>query len=139
MKKDPKAFFNKVYGNKYGNGADEGYKYLGRGFNQITFKGNYTATQKLYERYGSKGGKINIVSNPELLQTNPTIADHMSAIYFLQAKNTYFKSKIFTTLEEAILYYIRGNAGWGTDINNAIVQEGLAKATAFSKTLPTTL
>jgi predicted chitinase len=41
LKKDDVKFFNHVYGGRYGNAANEGYKYRGRGLNQITFKGNY--------------------------------------------------------------------------------------------------
>lgn len=41
LKKDDVKFFNHVYGGRYGNAASEGYKYRGRGLNQITFKGNY--------------------------------------------------------------------------------------------------
>ena len=41
LKKDAKKFFDKIYGGRYGNAADEGFKYRGRGLNQLTFKTNY--------------------------------------------------------------------------------------------------
>ena len=41
LKKNDVNFFNHVYGGRYGNAQNEGYKYRGRGLNQITFKGNY--------------------------------------------------------------------------------------------------
>jgi predicted chitinase len=43
LKSNDEAFFNAVYGlAKYGQTANEGYKYRGRGLNQITFKSETT-------------------------------------------------------------------------------------------------
>jgi putative chitinase len=53
---NPEAIGNAVYGSKYGNASNEGYKYRGRGFNGLTFKSNY-------EKYG-KIINENLVSNP---------------------------------------------------------------------------
>ena len=64
LKADPKAFFDVVYGGRYDNAPDEGYKYRGRGFNQITFK-------SAYKKYGDKAG-VNLVNNPDaLLEPKP--------------------------------------------------------------------
>lgn len=52
----PEAIGNAIYGGKYGNASNEGYKYRGRGFNGLTFKSNY-------EKYGKLIGK-DLVSNP---------------------------------------------------------------------------
>ena len=52
----PEAIGNAIYGGKYGNASNEGYKYRGRGFNGLTFKNNY-------EKYGKLIGE-NLVSNP---------------------------------------------------------------------------
>ncbi len=41
LKANPEAFFNQVYGERGGNGLNDGFKYRGRGFNQLTFKNNY--------------------------------------------------------------------------------------------------
>jgi predicted chitinase len=41
------AVANYLYGGRFGNGANEGYKYRGRGLTQITFKGNYVNIDKL--------------------------------------------------------------------------------------------
>jgi len=59
LKKDEVAFFDKIYGGRYGNAANEGYKYRGRGFNQLTFKANYQAMLQ----YTTS----DIVSSPDLL------------------------------------------------------------------------
>ena len=98
LKKDYNAFFNQVYGGKFGNTApNDGSKYVGRGFNQITFKGNY-------EKQGKIAG-IDLVNNPSLLE-NPQIAADV-AIKFL----TKGQVKTFNTVEEAIIYYADVNAG----------------------------
>ena len=65
LKADDEAFFNHVYGpefySKYGNvDPGDGYKYRGRGFNQITFRGTY-------KKYGLEG-------NPESLNDPATAA-----------------------------------------------------------------
>jgi len=74
---DPQALGNKVYGNKYGNTAPgDGYKYRGRGFNQVTFKGQYF----------SLGNKLNVdlLNNPDLLN-DPKIAAAALAEYYAGA------------------------------------------------------
>ncbi len=72
LKANPEAFFNKVYGGRLGNAADEGYKYRGRGFNQLTGKGNY-------EKYGRLAG-VDLVNNPDLLN-DPAIAAKVAVAY----------------------------------------------------------
>ena len=57
LKANVKAFFDRVYGGRYGNTSDEGYKYRGRGLNQITFKGNY-------KKFADLSGE-DIVNNPD--------------------------------------------------------------------------
>jgi predicted chitinase len=143
IKKDDKQFWDYVYGylgpfgKQYGHTkAGDGEKYLGRGFNGITFKTVYQKTQDIYNTLGAKGGKIDIVSNPYLLETNTSTSAHMTAAYFINAKNTYFPKKVFTDLNTAILFFIRANAGWGISTSNNILQEGLTKAKGFASTLP---
>ena len=79
LKKDYNKFFEAVYGGVWGakslgnDKAGDGAKYVGRGYNQLTGKGNY----KLI------ASKINVdlIANPELLQT-PEIAAKAIASYF---------------------------------------------------------
>ena len=61
---------NFLYGGKYGNGSNEGYKYAGKGLVQITFKGNYEAMAKKLKYYGYE--KWDIVTNPEYLNEEDT-------------------------------------------------------------------
>jgi putative chitinase len=46
-----KTFFNAVYGNRMGNAADEGYKYRGRGYIQLTGKDNWEKAGLDPEKY----------------------------------------------------------------------------------------
>jgi putative chitinase len=73
----PAAIGNTLYGNRYGNAQDEGYKYRGRGLIQITFKDNY-------RRYGGLAG-VDIVNNPDLAN-DPEVAVKV-AIAYLKSKN----------------------------------------------------
>ena len=72
LKKDPKALLDKVYGGELGNAPNEGFKYRGRGFIQLTGKSNY-------EKYGKIIG-VDLVNNPELAN-NPEIAAKIAVAY----------------------------------------------------------
>lgn len=118
LKKDDKAFFEKVYG--AGSGAPlgntqpgDGYKFRGRGFNQLTGRSNY-------KFYGDKIG-VDLVNNPDLLK-NPEIAAKQLAMYFrLQAAAAKNKLKEygatnindFKTLADSTTAMYHANAGWG--------------------------
>ncbi len=128
LKVDSKAFFNKVYGNMYGNGPDNAWMYVGRGFNQITFLGNYKAV----------GIKINVdlVNHPELLD-NPDIAAQAFVQYFIdrfhsitaEAKAESHTEDIngFTNIDDALVGIYHANAGWGKKIFPDVTG-GFAKA-----------
>lgn len=74
LKKDDVAFFEKVYGGRYGNSAyGDGYKYRGRGFNGLTFKGSYI-------EFGNKI-KQDLVNNPDLLNQIPIAAEALVVYY----------------------------------------------------------
>lgn len=79
LKKNYNAFFNEVYGGNFGvvqlgnTQAGDGSKFVGRGFNQITGRANYT-------RVGNAIG-VDLVNNPELLE-KPEIAAKATANYF---------------------------------------------------------
>ena len=63
--KGQKAIADFLYSNRFGNGANEGWLYRGRGFIMLTFKGNYIVCE---QRTG-----LPIVSNPDLMM-QPDIA-----------------------------------------------------------------
>lgn len=115
LKKNDVAFFNTVYGGRYGNAPDEGYKYRGRGYNQLTFKGNYASIAKLIN--------IDIVSNPDLVNRPDVAADVMIA-YFLRELNSpegkaYLSAKgvkdinDFKNTSDALETIFQANRGWG--------------------------
>lgn len=117
IKANDKLFFNKVYGNLYGNGPDNGWMYVGRGFNQITFLGNYRAL----------GLKLNIdlVNHPEQLD-NPQIAAEALCQYFIDRFHSITTEAInedhtadingFTNLQDSLIGIYHANAGWGKKI-----------------------
>ena len=132
LKKNHRLFFNKIYGKRYGNdgyisGAfkeswdgpfrdgNDGFRYRGRGFNQLTFKSNYKAI----------GGEINtdLVAHPELLQT-PSVAAAAAVAYFVRAFRKSFNATFqsaynskdingFKNITDATLAVFNANAGFG--------------------------
>jgi len=141
IKKNPKEFFDIIYGGRYGNAADEGYKYRGRGLNQITFKGNY-------EKYKGLSG-YDIVKDPDLLNTIEVAAKCLAEYFKANFKNaskdiksTYKFTDInsFKSLDDAVGAFYHANAGFGTSYN-AIVADptgGRKKAFAYAGPLSNT-
>jgi predicted chitinase len=78
---NPIALGNFVYGGKYGNAPLEGYKFRGRGLNQITFKNTY---KKIGDQIG-----VNLIDNPDLLN-KIDIAAKANAAFF---KNVFNQNK----------------------------------------------
>lgn len=79
LKKNYNAFFNEVYGGQFGvvqlgnTQAGDGSKFVGRGYNQITGRSNYT-------RVGKAIG-VDLANNPELLE-KPEVAAKAAAHFF---------------------------------------------------------
>lgn len=128
LKKDPERFFNLVYGGKFGNDLSEGFLYRGRGFNQLTFKGNY-------KKYGDALG-IDLVKNPELVN-DPGIAAKIVALFMKSAfadnasivKQRYGARNVndFKDNATAVNAFYNANAGFGKDTSRAVL-EGKTKA-----------
>jgi predicted chitinase len=78
LKQDDKVFLDAVYAGKYGNSVSEGYKYRGRGFGQLTFKGNY-------QRYGEMI-QMNLVEHPDLVNSLPVAAAVLVAFFIDQLR-----------------------------------------------------
>lgn len=116
VKRDPKRFFDLVYGGRFGNAPDEGYKYRGRGFNGLTFKGNY-------KKYGNMIG-VDLVSNPDLAN-DPKVAAKLAVAFFTKGKSGDSLPK-FQNKEEATKYFANINSGGGSTF-------GLDKALAASE------
>ena len=124
LKKDEDAFWDKVYGGRYGNTRPgDGSKYRGRGFNQLTFKGNYEKYNKLLQ---ANGTNVNIVANPEKVN-DPQIAAEVNALYFVNGLSSkHSKRKFgnndpndFTEFDKALGAAVNANAGWGKNIGSS--------------------
>lgn len=107
LKKDDKKFYNLIYANTVGNGKNgtddgDGYKYRGRGFNQLTGIGNY-------RKYGGMVGK-DLVGNPDEVN-NPRTAAQVAIMFFTKGKKSGFPQ--FKSKKEAAEYFADINAGGG--------------------------
>lgn len=115
-KKNNELFYDRIYGyetvpapswDRGNNLKGEGWKYRGRGFNQVTFK-------SLYKKYGEAAG-IDLVSNPDLLNDVPTAA--VVAVKFLLngigGKNIQREKNSFTSVDDAVYWFVRANHGGG--------------------------
>lgn len=130
IKKDPKKFFDVIYGpeamsyyinnkgwNPKNDQPGDGYKYRGKGFNQITFKVNY-------EKFGSRNG-YDLVTNPDLMLT-PSVAARVGIDFLLDIIERkalprfgqQYNVNNFNDLNVPAAIYIAtvANAGGGKDI-----------------------
>jgi len=114
LKADEVAFFNAIYGSRYGNGPLEGWKFRGGGLNQITFKDNYA-------RAAIDTG-IDLIAHPERINEVPIAAGALRGYFmrsFKNAPNSILQhySTIgfndFKTLDDAVKAIYHANAGWG--------------------------
>lgn len=133
LKNNDVAFFNFIYNGVAGNGIADGYKFRGRGYNQLTGRANYRSI-------GQKIG-YNLELNPDLLATNPAVAADALIQYFMNAfatakklgkLKTYNSTGIndFKTSKDSIGAFYHANAGWGhtKEQIQADPTGGLAKA-----------
>lgn len=128
LKKDPVKFFNFVYGGKFGNSATDGFTYRGRGFNQLTFKGNYDKFGKILN--------MDLVNHPDLVN-DPKVAAKIVAAYFKEQFTNNadivlkrYKAKSindFKNSKTAVNAFYNANAGFGKDTSN-ITTAGKTKA-----------
>jgi len=106
-------------GNHLGNAPNEGYKYRGRGFNQITGKANYTMYAKLTGN--------DIVNNPDLM-LNPKVAAEVAVAFAkrnigkLKTKgklSSYNANDIndFKNEKDALMAFYHANAGTGKPVS----------------------
>lgn len=117
LKKDCVKFFDFVYSNMLGNGLNDGYKYRGRGFHQLTGKGQYEDFQKYTNS--------DIVNNPDNVNKKEVASDLIIA-YFRTGGKFYddagatlkrYGQKWSDVKDSLTAYKIAGNinAGWGNN------------------------
>lgn len=123
----PEETANAMYGGRYGNAPNEGYKYRGRGFNQLTFKNNY-------KKYGDLIGE-DLVSNPDKVNNVKTAAKVLIAYNKAGIDSLKRKGKLkeynandindFKTPKDATLAFYHATAGSGNSVSYI---KGLAKS-----------
>jgi predicted chitinase len=124
--KKPEKIGNYVYGGRLGNSdPGDGFKYRGRGFNQITFK-------DLYKKYGAN--IPGLLENPDLLNnvsqaSIATISFYVESFKNSTIKKRYGKSAYDTSdWNEALLIVINCTAGLGKGKDNQSVIYNYDKA-----------
>lgn len=140
LKKNDEAFYNYLYGGRYGNAPNEGYKYRGRGFNGITFKGVYQKMNDLMNRIGKLDRKVDLVANPDVIN-DIDVAAESAVLYFIdRASSPEMNKKYgvkdlngFKDEETAVKAMVHANAGWGSNINSPFLATSLNKAKDMAK------
>jgi len=132
LKKDNVKFYDIIYGGMYGNNnAGDGWLYRGRGYNGLTFKGNYI-------KYANLIG-IDIVKYPD--KVNETeVAGKILAVYMKENVPNAVKYNIvgsidkIKTLELGTEIALRSNAGkWDNSFNTTFMQSRYKVALTSAK------
>ena len=103
LKKNTPAFANAIYGGDFGKAQlgnimdGDGYKFLGRGYFQLTGRGNYAKYSRLVYKAGKVSSPTAFVDNPDLVN-DPVIGAYTAVIYALdrckvpQTSSGYFEA-----------------------------------------------
>lgn len=139
LKKDDVRFYDVVYGGRYGNtSAGDGFKYRGRGYNQLTFK-------DAYRKYSNAAG-VDLLTYPEKMN-EPKIALRVLGAYFMegikQGKQTGLLQKKFGVTDISLLQdqgafnrlVCQINAGWATNLTGSIFPAKLQKMDANAQSI----
>ncbi|NOQ72974.1 MAG: SH3 domain-containing protein [Crocinitomix sp.] len=113
IKNNPVQFFDRIYGGRYGNAANEGYKYRGRGLNQLTFKANYEKINPFTTK--------DIVADPDSLNDLPTATEAVIGFFKRAFGRSGGKLSLYhmTTIDDAtnttdaVGAAFHANTGWG--------------------------
>lgn len=113
LKTHPKLFFDFVYDGKIGNRKGEGYKYRGRGLNQITGRANYENVNKYVS--------VDIIKHPEKLNEIKYATDALIGYYKRAFSKSNNKLKDYhlsnfndaKKLADAVGAVYHANTGWG--------------------------
>jgi len=118
---NPEELANFVYGNRMGNAKNEGWKYRGRGYIQLTGKDNYN--------YYGKKLNLHLVSNPDLAN-QPKIAMKIAEEFIKEGLKG---KKIPTNQLEANRLVTQIIGGNGLNLNSGYGAKLLAKVNNYTK------
>ena len=140
--KNPEALGNFIYGNRMNNDQPgDGYKYRGRGLNQLTGKG-------AYKSLGNKLG-VDLINNPDLLIQDPNLQAEVAVKFLadrinitlprLVKKNSKYAKRFpnldynnYTNQEDASYLLTSANAGFGKTLKSETINKRLAQAKKFT-------
>ena len=133
IKADPEQFFNLIYGGRYGNEANEGYKYRGRGFNQLTFKANYEAMLQYTT--------TDIVSSPDLLNELGVAAEVVVGFFLKNFHSNANKLDQYgivdinnaPSLDAATGAAYHANTGWGKSLAEVLADRTGGRKLSFDR------
>lgn len=131
LKASDEKFFNYIYAGIAGNSDTDGYKFRGRGYNQLTGRANYKAM--------SQYAGIDLTADPDKVN-DPAIAANVLVGYALSTINAARLAEYklgslndIKDIETAVRIAMRQTAGWGKSITGTVFVEGEKKALAFSR------
>lgn len=132
IKLSDEKFFNLIYAGVAGNTQPgDGYKYRGRGYNQLTGRGNYQAA--------SRHAGIDLVADPDKVN-DPAVAAKVVVGYTLDTINPdRLREYNLASLNDiqdaatAVRIAMRQTGGWSKSITGPVFVEGEKKALAFAQ------
>jgi predicted chitinase len=145
LKNNDSKFFDMVYGKRYGNDSPgDGYKYRGRGFNQITYKRGYKKYNDLINKENKLGRTVDLINNPDQLN-DVDVAAEAAILYFksnvqsdaMQRKYGTKDINSFKDQNTALRAIVNINAGLGKDINGSSHLRSATKALSRITISPT--
>lgn len=121
---DEESLANFLYGGRYSNSKDEGFKYRGRGFIQVTFKANY--------ELAAKDTGEDLLTSPDLLNV-PGISAKASVKYIIRRAGGLGLLNSFTTQADANRSIAQSVIGRGVNLNSGYGLEYFKDVTNYSK------
>jgi predicted chitinase len=104
LENNPIQLANYVYGGKFGNNnVNDGYLFRGRGFNQLTFKGNYKKIGELIKK--------DLITNPDIVNNPKVASEVLIAFYKLNANRNKIDLNNIGTQKQTIDTIYQINAG----------------------------
>ena len=106
---DPVKLFNYVYGGKNGNNkTGDGYKYRGRGLLHLTWKSNYEAFTKFYQK--NYDASKDFIIHPELLNDDKKVGV-ISGLWYFKTRVSNHKIDNSTTIDDVSRWVNGGKNG----------------------------